>query len=98
MLALVASADPPTWHVGQCPVLHRASDLWPTADAVISARCRAEADLAWLGKQREQLLALAARETPAILRPPHPVSGEEVQALLGLAPGTTLGRALGALR
>ena len=96
--ALLASVDPPAGEVGQRRFLNRVGDLWPTAVAVVSARCRAEGDPGWLGEPREQLLALAAREAPAILRPPRLLSGEDVQALLGLAPGPALGRALGALR
>jgi poly(A) polymerase len=93
-----AARAPPAGTVAERRFLHGAGDLWPAAVAVVSAHCRSRGDLAWLGGPRAGLLALAGREGAALLRPPRLLTGDEVQALLGVEAGPAVGRALKALR
>ena len=54
----------------------------------------------WIGCALPQASTwiLSRSEGEALLRPPRLLTGEEAQALLGLAPGPALGRALEDLR
>lgn len=75
--------------------LHRAGRLWPTAACVHSAR-REEAGV-WKETLR-RLAGLAQREAETLFDPPRLLTGEDVQALLGIRPGREVGRALDAVR
>ncbi len=78
--------------------LHNLGDLWPTAVLFLGAAAarRGEAET-WRAALRP-LVELARREGDSILHPPRLVSGEEVQQILGVAPGPPVGRALAAVR
>jgi poly(A) polymerase len=81
--------------------LHDMGDLWPTAALYLGAcaTVRGEAD-AWnvWSQALRPLVELAAREGPAILDPPRLLTGEEVQEMLQIPPGPTVGRALAAVK
>ena len=68
--------------------LHSAGRLWPTAACIH-------------GISREalrRLADLAQREADTLFDPPRLLTGEDVQALLGIRPGREVGRALDAVR
>jgi tRNA nucleotidyltransferase/poly(A) polymerase len=75
--------------------LHRAGRLWPTAACVHGAR-RGKVDT-WREALR-RLADLAQREAETLFDPPRLLTGEDVQALLGIRPGREVGRALDAVR
>jgi len=96
--ALFRLGAPPRGEIPRRRFLHRAGELAPTAVLLAAARCQAEGEPDWLRTELPALIELAAREGRDLLDPPHLLSGEEAQTLLGLPPGPDLGRALNALR
>jgi tRNA nucleotidyltransferase/poly(A) polymerase len=78
--------------------LHDLGTLWPTAALYLGARAAAsgQAD-AWRGALRP-LVELALRDGDLLLDPPRLVTGEEIQQILGIAPGPEVGRALAAIK
>lgn len=77
--------------------LHGAGAAWPTVACFLGAR-------AAMGGRHEAwepalapLVELAQREGNELIAPPRLLSGEEIQALLGVGPGPQVGRALAAL-
>jgi tRNA nucleotidyltransferase/poly(A) polymerase len=92
---LLAEAEIPGDELGRRRFLHRLGRLWATAAAAIGARS-ADPD-SWRAAVRP-LAALARREGPELIELPKLVTGEDVQRLLGIAPGPEVGRALAAVR
>jgi len=79
--------------------LHRAGALWPTAVCVDGARRAAQgADLDPWRRAAQTLAGLAEREGHILFDPPRLLSGGDVQQLLGIPPGRTVGRVLDAVR
>lgn len=85
----------PEDELGRRRFLHRAGRLWATAACSLGAR--GENPGRWRAALRP-LVELARREGATILEPPRLLSGEEVQALLGLPAGPEIGKALAAVR
>ncbi len=78
--------------------LHDLGALWPTAALYLGARGAAAGRAeAWRAALR-LLVDLACREGETLFDPPRLVTGEEIQKLLGIAPGPEVGRALAAIR
>lgn len=95
---LLTFAEPPRGERAQRHFLYQSAELWPSAAIYLGARAaaagrRAEWE-AWLG----ELAALLRRGGRDLIDPPALVGGDEVRALLGLAPGPEVGRALAAVR
>jgi Poly A polymerase head domain/Probable RNA and SrmB- binding site of polymerase A len=98
LAVLMAWARPPRGEVARRRFLHGAGrDLWLTAAAVVSAVARSAGDERWLAGERPALFTLARGEGAALFAPPRLLSGDEVQALLGVSPGPAVGRALARL-
>jgi tRNA nucleotidyltransferase/poly(A) polymerase len=96
---LLSLADFPAEEPAARHWLHRAGRLWPTAACAHGARITARGgDVeAWRGALR-RLVSLAAREGETLFDPPRLLTGEDVQALLGIPPGREVGRVLDAVR
>lgn len=78
--------------------LHDLGALWPTAVLYLGARAAAAGRMdAWRAALRS-LVDFALREGAAVIDPPKLVTGEEIQKLLGIAPGPDIGRALAAIK
>lgn len=75
--------------------LHDLGDLWPTAAVTLGAQA---GDLDRWQAHLQPLVRLAREEGETLFSPPKLLDGREVQQLLDLSPGPTLGRALSALR
>jgi hypothetical protein len=90
-VALLLALPPlPAGEIAARRWLHRAGRLWPTAACLQGAED-------WTSAVR-RLAALAEQEGEALFNPPRLLSGEEVQALLGIPPGREVGRLLDAVR
>jgi poly(A) polymerase len=94
---LLAWDELPQSALGQRRFLHRAGPLWATAACSLGARAGPGAIERWRTALRP-LVDLVRREGPALFDPPRLLTGEEVQALLGLPPGPGIGKALATLR
>jgi tRNA nucleotidyltransferase/poly(A) polymerase len=92
---LLAEDEIPADELGRRRFLHRIGRLWATAAVSLGARTSEIED--WRQRLRP-LVDLARREGAALLDPPRLITGEEVQKLLGIAPGPEVGRALAAVR
>jgi len=92
---LLAEEEMPDDDLGRRRFLNRTGRLWATVAVSLGARTPEVAN--WRSRLRP-LVDLALREGAALLDPPRLLSGEEVQALLGIAPGPEVGRALAAVR
>jgi poly(A) polymerase len=91
----------PCDEVGRRRFLHRAGRLWTAAVCSLGARASAQGDPAALERWRREvhvLADLARREGAVLFDPPRLLTGSEVQALLGIAPGPEMGRVLKAVR
>src|SRR5262249_12278547 len=93
--ALLAEEEIPDDELGRRRFLHRTGRRWPTVAGGRGARAAAAAR--WRARLRP-LVELARREGALLLDPPRLVTGEEVQQILGIAPGPEVGRALAAVR
>lgn len=78
--------------------LHRAGALWTTLAVTLGTRAAVEGRLEAWRPDLAALADLARREGTALFDPPRLVSGEDVQKLLGLAPGPEVGKVLAAVR
>jgi tRNA nucleotidyltransferase/poly(A) polymerase len=78
--------------------LHDSGELWPTAAVWLGGRVRqagaGEGWRRWLGS----LVSLLEEEGGEILDPPTLLRGDEVQKIIGTAPGPEVGRALARIR
>jgi hypothetical protein len=92
---LLAEGEIPAGELGRRRFLHRTGRLWPTVVVSLGARTSEVED--WRERLRP-LVDLARREGADLLDPPRLITGEEVQKLLGIAPGPEVGRALAAVR
>jgi tRNA nucleotidyltransferase/poly(A) polymerase len=92
---LLSFTELPEEESGRRRFLHHADRLWATAACSLGARAADSGP--WRAALRP-LVELARREGAAIIDPPRLLSGEEVQELLGIAPGPEIGRALAAVR
>lgn len=92
---LLGEEEMPGDDLGRRRFLHRTGRLWATVAVSLGART---ADLPGWRARLRPLVDLARREGATILDPPRLLSGEEVQAILGIAPGPEIGRALAAVR
>ena len=92
---LLAEEEIPADEIGRRRFLNRTGRLWPTVAVSLGARA---ADVATWRARLRPLVDLARREGEALLDPPRLLSGEEVQEILGIAPGPEVGRALAAVR
>ncbi|HEX4965012.1 MAG TPA: hypothetical protein VF173_29660 [Thermoanaerobaculia bacterium] len=92
---LLAEAEIPGDEIGRRRFLHRTGRLWATVAVSLGART---ADLPSWRARLLPLVDLARREGAALIDPPRLVTGEEVQTLLGIAPGPEVGRVLAAVR
>jgi tRNA nucleotidyltransferase/poly(A) polymerase len=92
---LLAEEEIPDDELGRRRFLHRTGRLWATV--VVSLGARTADPVHWRARLRP-LVDLARREGALLLDPPRLISGEEVQQLLGIAPGPEVGRALAAVR
>ncbi len=92
---LLAEAEVPEDELGRRRFLHRTGRLWTTVAVSLGART---ADAARWRAAVRPLVDLARREGALLLDPPRLITGEEVQRLLGIAPGPEVGRALAAVR
>src|SRR6185295_20167304 len=92
---LLSFTELPEDEPGRRRFLHRAGRLWGTAACSLGARA---ADSGPWRAALSPLVELARREGAAILDPPRLLSGEEVQALLGVPAGPEIGKALAAVR
>jgi tRNA nucleotidyltransferase/poly(A) polymerase len=92
---LLAEGEIPAGELGRRRFLHRTGRLWPTVAVSLGARTSEVED--WRERLRP-LVDLARREGADLLDPPRLITGEEVQKLLGIAPGPEVGRALAAVR
>ena len=94
-VALLELQELPEDELGRRRFLHQAGRLWPTAACSLGART---ADAGRWRAALRPLARLASKEGAAILDPPRLLTGEEVQELLGIAPGPEVGKALASLR
>ncbi len=78
--------------------LHAAGAAWATALVFLGARATAAGMLASWERAVPPLVELARRHGAELAAPPRLLTGEEVQALLGVPPGPAVGRALAAVR
>ncbi|HEV2854585.1 MAG TPA: hypothetical protein VHC97_17450 [Thermoanaerobaculia bacterium] len=85
----------PHEETGRRRFLHRTGRLWATVACSLGARTPAPES--WRTDLRP-LVDLARREGALLFDPPRLLTGEEVQALLGIAPGPQVGEALAAIR
>ena len=95
VVLLLSFAELPQDDLGRRRFLHRAGRLWATAACSLGARTQNPGR--WRAALRP-LVDLARREGAAIFDPPRLLTGEEVQALLGMPPGPEIGKALAAIR
>jgi hypothetical protein len=95
---LLAEEEMPGDDRGRRRFLNRTGRLWPTIAVSLGARATEAADLARWRNRLRPLVDLARAEGAALLDPPRLLSGEEVQRLLGIAPGPEVGRVLAAVR
>lgn len=100
---LVAEPEIPPDERGRRRFLHRLGDAWPTAVARLGAACveekgGGEGALADWRRDVRELAALLSADGERILTPPRLLSGEDVQRLLGVAPGPQVGQALDRVR
>lgn len=80
---------------GRRRFLHRTGRRWATAVCFLGVNTR---NLAGWRLDLPPLVALARREGEHLFDPPRLLTGEEVQALLGVPPGPEVGKALAAVR
>jgi tRNA nucleotidyltransferase/poly(A) polymerase len=92
---LLAEEEIPKDDLGRRRFLHRTGRLWATVAVSLGARAP---DVAGWRARLRPLVDLARSEGDALRDPPRLLSGEEVQRLLGIAPGPEVGRALAAVR
>lgn len=78
--------------------LHRLGPLWPTALASLGSRESEPADRDRWRRAVGEIAALVERAGRDVLDPPRLLGGEDVQRLLGVAPGPKVGRALDRVR
>jgi poly(A) polymerase len=78
--------------------LHESGAAWPTAAVFLGARAAAAGALDAWERALPPLVELARRHGAELAAPPRLLTGEEVQALLGVPPGPAVGRALAAVR
>ncbi|HEX5761421.1 MAG TPA: hypothetical protein VF121_19720 [Thermoanaerobaculia bacterium] len=83
---------------GRRRFLHAAGPAWPAVAVLLGARAAAAGSSDAWERALRPLVELARREGAALFVPPRLLSGEEVQALLGVPPGPAVGRALAAVR
>jgi tRNA nucleotidyltransferase/poly(A) polymerase len=92
---LLAEKEIPGDDLGRRRFLHRTGRLWATVAVSLGARTL---DVAGWRTRLRPLVDLARSEGATLLDPPRLLSGEEVQMLLGIAPGPGVGQALAAVR
>jgi tRNA nucleotidyltransferase/poly(A) polymerase len=92
---LLAEEEIPDDDLGRRRFLNRTGRLWATVAVSLGART---ADAARWRLRLRPLVDLARSEGATLIDPPRLLSGEEVQTLLGIAPGPEVGRALAAVR
>jgi tRNA nucleotidyltransferase/poly(A) polymerase len=92
---LLAEEEIPADELGRRLFLNRTGPLWATVAVSLGARA---SDLNQWRARLRPLVALARSEGAMLFDPPRLLSGEEVQMLLGIAPGPEVGRALAAVR
>ena len=85
----------PDDEAGRRRFLHRTGRRWATAACFLGVNTRHLAG--WMA-DLVLLAALARREGESLFDPPRLLTGEEVQALLGVPPGPEVGKALAAVR
>jgi tRNA nucleotidyltransferase/poly(A) polymerase len=95
---LLAWESLPEDELGRRHFLYRAGALWSTAAVALGARATVLGRLEAWRPEVAALVDLARREGAMLFDPPRLVSGEDVQRLLGLAPGPEVGRVLAAVR
>ncbi|HEY8020812.1 MAG TPA: hypothetical protein VIH93_06910 [Thermoanaerobaculia bacterium] len=78
--------------------LHGLGPLWPTAALYLGACAALRGEASAWSEALRPLVDLALRDGEAILAPPRLLTGEEIQQLLGIAPGPEVGRALAAIK
>jgi len=78
--------------------LHAAGPSWRDAIALRAARAESADEIDAWRQLEARLLAYADGERAGILDPPGLVSGDDVQRLLGIAPGPAVGAALARVR
>jgi tRNA nucleotidyltransferase/poly(A) polymerase len=92
---LLGEEEIPNDDLGRRRFLHRTGRLWATVAVSLGARTSDAAG--WRARLRP-LVDLARREGATLFDPPRLLSGQEVQTILGIAPGPEVGRALAAVR
>jgi tRNA nucleotidyltransferase/poly(A) polymerase len=96
--ALLAWESMPADPLSRRRFLHAAGPAWATAACFLGSRAVGHGeDAAWRAAL-SPLAELARREGEALFDPPRLLTGADVQALLGIAPGPEVGRTLAALR
>lgn len=95
---LLAWESLPGDELGRRHFLYRAGALWTTAVVTLGTREAVRGRIEAWRSALTALVDLARREGAALFDPPRLVSGEDVQRLLGLAPGPEVGKILAALR
>ncbi len=95
---LVESSQLPADERDRRRFLHRLGPLWPTAVARLGAAHPEGPALSRWRAALAELAALLARDGRRILDPPRLLGGDDVQRLLGVAPGPDVGRALDRVR
>ena len=96
--ALLAWESMPADPLARRRFLHAAGPAWATAACFLGSRAVAHGEDAAWRTALSPLAELARREGEALFDPPRLLTGADVQALLGIAPGPEVGRALAALR
>jgi poly(A) polymerase len=95
---LLLAAEIPRGEMASRHFLHDSAELWPTAAVWLGSRALRRGGGEEWRRWLRSLAALVEADGPAILRPPALLRGEEVAAILGVAPGPEVGRALARLR
>ena len=95
---LLAWESLPGDELGRRHFLYRAGALWTTVAVTLGARAAVQERLETWRSDLAALVDLARREGAVLFDPPRLVSGEDVQRLLGLAPGPEVGKVLAAVR
>ncbi|HYG61195.1 MAG TPA: hypothetical protein VEL74_01330, partial [Thermoanaerobaculia bacterium] len=95
---LLDSGPLPDDEVARRRFLYKVGHLWPAAVCYQGARAAAHGQIANWRRSLPPLLDLLRREGETLLNPPRLLTGEEVQALLGIQEGPAVGRALAAVR
>jgi tRNA nucleotidyltransferase (CCA-adding enzyme) len=96
--ALLVHEAMPDGALGRRRFLHAVGPAWATAASFLGARATARGEeTAWRTALRP-LAELARASGEELFDPPRLLSGADVQALLGIAPGPAVGRVLQALR